>query len=187
MTAWHDPSGGIRLASAGSEHAIRIWDPDAGMLTSTNLSSAGQEVWALCSWHAADGSPRFASADFSGIIQIWDSTTGSPMGRPLVGDVGAVRALTCWQHADGNVRIAAGGDRGIRVWDTDTGASVAGWEIPGGVRTLVCWHTDDGSTRLASGGDDGMVRLWDPYSGLALRTIEVGEVSIWGLSDTPAS
>jgi WD40 repeat protein len=186
LTAWQDSSGHTRLASAGSDRTIRIWDPDTGVPAGEPLSVLTQEVWALCSWHIPDGSPRVASGEFADVIRLWDPVAGTPIGEPLIGGMGAVRAFTCWKHKEGSFRIASGGDSGIHIWDTDTGASVRGWQVPGGVRALTCWRADDGSTRLASGGDDGTVWLWDADRGLALRTIEVGEVNIWGLSDAPA-
>ena len=185
LTTWCDQGQGTHLASAGSD-GIRVWAPDTGNLAGKPLTALTQEVWALCSWHDADGAPRLASGDFGGAIRLWDPVTGTQIGQPFISDVGTIRALACWQDADGGTRIAAGGDSGIQIWDPDTGVSVRGWEVPGAVRALAHWRADDGATRLASGGDDGTVWLWDADKGLALRTIEVGGVSIWGLSDAPA-
>lgn len=186
LTAWHDTSQGTRLASAGSGNTMRIWIPDTGLLAGGPLTALTQEFWALCSWHDAAGAPRLASGDFEGTVRIWDAATGAPIGQPLRGKVGTIRAFACWREPDGSTRIAAGGDGGVQIWNADIGASVRDWEVPGGVRALACWQAADGSVRLASGGDDGTVWLWDAFTGIALRTIEVGDVLIWGLSDTPA-
>jgi hypothetical protein len=100
-----------------------------------------------------------------------------------------VGALTAWGLADGTTRLASAGDDGaIRIWDPDTGASV-GEPLVGHVATvlaLTSWTGADGAARLASAGYDGTVRLWDPQRGRAIRTIEVGPVAMWGLSDAPA-
>jgi WD40 repeat protein len=185
LTSWHDPRGGIRLASAGNDNAIQIWATETGALAGKPLT-APAEVWALCSWSSADGVPRLASGDFEGTVRLWDAVTFTPVGSALIGVVGAVRAFACWQEPEGGTRIAAGGDSGVQIWDPDAGRSVQAWQVPGGVRALACWRTADGSVRLASGGDDGTAWLWDVRSGLALRTIEIGDVHIWGLSDAPA-
>jgi WD40 repeat protein len=185
LTSWHDPHGRIRLASAGHDNVMRVWAPETGALAGKPLT-APAEVWALCSWRSADGAPRLASGDFEGTVRLWDAVTFAQIGPALMGDVGAVRALACWQEREGGTRIAAGGDGGVQIWDPDAGESIQGWQVPGGVRALACWRAADGSVRLASGGDDGTVCLWDTRSGLALRTIEIGDVHIWGLSDAPA-
>ncbi|MFI5798321.1 P-loop NTPase fold protein [Streptomyces sp. NPDC051677] len=187
ITHWVDPEGKRRVASAGTDHVIRIWDGETGELVGA-IETATQGIWSLCSWVDAEHGPRVAAGSFDGLVTVWDPVGGTRVGEPFQAEDSAIRGLACWTNSDGRIRIASGGAGGIHVWDALSRRAV-GRPLSGhtsGIRTMVAWHRADGSIRLASGGDDGTIRLWDPEQGISLRTVEVGAISIWGVSDAPA-
>lgn len=186
LVAWNDPSGATRIISVGADCVIRMWDPETG--TALGQTVLGNTTpWSICCYQGNQGT-RVAVGAYDGSITLWDPSTGD-IGDPLPGHRSAVMALVSWQRPDGSVRIASGATDGVKIWDPN--AKVCVGQLFSGelamVRALVCWLAEDGSIRLASAGDDGKVRLWDPDKGLALRTVEVGGVKIWGLSDEPAT
>ncbi|MDQ0772899.1 WD40 repeat protein [Streptomyces aurantiacus] len=188
VTHWVDFEGRRRVASAGTDHTIRIWDGESGEPVGAPIETGTQGIWSLCSWIHQEEGPRVAAGSFDGLVTVWDPVAGIRIGDPFQAEDSAIRGLTCWTNGDDRVRIASGGARGIHVWDVASMEAV-GRPLVGhtsGIRTMVSWCRADGSVRLASGGDDGTIRLWDPEEGLSLRTVEVGAISIWGVSDAPA-
>ncbi|WTD65347.1 P-loop NTPase fold protein [Micromonospora sp. NBC_01638] len=188
LSPWRGSDGRQRLASAGTDGVVRIWDPETGDLIGSPLTGHASGIWSLASWSGADGTVRLAAGGFDGRVYIWDTEAQVRLGEPLGEHTTAVLALTAWVRPDGAVRLASGGADAIRVWDVETGA-VVGVPLHGhsaAVRALVWIRSPQGEVQVASGADDGAVMLWDPESGMAVRTIEVAAVSMWGLSDTPA-
>lgn len=148
------PGGG--LASAGFDHAVILWDPEAG------------RALRVVRWHAGavaalavlpDGG--LASAGEDGRIAIWPPS-GSPPGpsgdaeapaRVLQGHAAPIAALAAGPQG----RIAsAGWDGTVRVWAPDGTAEVL--EGHAGPVNGVAWGVGGG---LASAGYDGTVRIWE--------------------------
>jgi WD40 repeat protein len=179
-----DASGTIRLASAGSDHTIRIWDVQRGVAVGTPILAHDTAVWALTSWIDNEGRVRLASSAEDAVIRIWDPLSGEEVGQPLTGHIGWVSTLASWRGAGGD-RIASGGfDGTIRIWDPDSGMP-AGPPLlghTGPVLKLFHWCDRDGN-RLASTSDDGTIRIWD-----ADRMVPLGEPlaghgpGMWGLT-----
>ncbi|MGW0085335.1 P-loop NTPase fold protein [Streptomyces sp. NPDC003393] len=189
LAAWTNAEGSQRLASAGDDGRIRVWDPETGEPVGADM--AGHTAWAraLAVWTTDQGVPALASAGFDAVVRIWDPETGAAVGGPLTGHTARIGALTAWQDTDGAIRLATGSDDDtVRVWDPQTRTS-AGDPLVGhtsGVWALTSWTTPSGDPRIASAGYDGTVRLWNPRTGEAVRTIETGPVTLWGMSDAPA-
>ena len=178
-----------RVVTAGTDRTVRLWDPATGTEAGPPLADAGSGgFWGLCSWLDEDGSPRIALGGFDGSLSIWNPLTGSRQGTLPSPEGPDVRALVCWQTDDGRTRIASTNGSEIRVWDP-VSCHAVGTPLRGhlsSIRALTVWRASDGTARLASAGDDGSIRLWDPDRGVALRTVEVGAITVWGLSDAPA-
>jgi WD40 repeat protein len=110
VTALIEVAGG-RLASAGTDGTVRLWDP------ATPASPAGPvftdhtgAVTAL----AALGDGRIASGSADGSVKVWDPDQ-IPLGvRTVYRPEGAVTALTAL--ADGRLATAGADDWAIQVW-----------------------------------------------------------------------
>jgi WD40 repeat protein len=186
IAAWPG-SAGARLATGGADGTIRLWDPVSGEAIGSPRKAHDGWVRSLVVWQDPKRT-LLISGGYDGTIRLWDAETGTALGSPLSGHVGRVAALAAWTAEDGGARLAsAGADGVIRLWDLERRTQI-GDPLLGhiaGIWALSSWSTAEAGVRLASAGQDGTVRLWDPERGHALRTIEIGPVSIWGVSDAP--
>jgi WD40 repeat protein len=150
---------GQRLASAGSDGAVRLWtaqaDPVFGLL----------EGGATSTRHVAfspDGSLLAAASD-DGLVRVWETSTGALAREiPVTG-----RALgLAFQPPTGAI-IAVTDDGGIELYDAASGERRAGpWEG----HTDLVWSaafSPDGE-RLVSSSRDTTIRLWDIANGRTL-------------------
>jgi WD40 repeat protein len=142
---------GRRLASAGDDHAVRIWDVSTGENIAT-LTGHTNFVFAVA-W-SPDGQ-QLASGD-GHTIRLWDADTGENTAT-LTGHTAGVRAVA-WSP-DGHLLASASDDTTVQLWDVRTGENAAiltGYtSYPG---RGIAWSPD--GHRLAS-ASSGTIRLWD--------------------------
>jgi WD40 repeat protein len=161
---------GRRLASAGADGTVRVWDASSGEEALVLRGHAGG-VSGVC-W-SPDGR-HLASAGADGTVKVSDAVTGQQTFALWSHNGGSTAA--CWSP-DGRRLATAGGDGTVRVRDAATGQptlTLPGHAIP--VQS-VCWCPD--GRRLASAGKDWAVKVWDTVTGqeaLSLRG-HVGGVS----------
>nr|WP_249731943.1 TIR domain-containing protein [Roseococcus sp. SDR] len=167
---------GTRLASAGDDGTLRIWDVRSG---SRLLTLHGHLDWVLACAFAPDGT-RLASAGSGGTLRIWDAHSGVAL-LTLRGNEGMARG--CAFAPDGTRLASAGDDGTLRIWDAQSGGellTLRGHED--GV--LACAFAPDG-TRLASAGHDGTLQIWDAQSGAELLTLRGHEGSVQACAFAP--
>ncbi|GAA1614611.1 P-loop NTPase fold protein [Catellatospora bangladeshensis] len=186
LAAW-DGAAGPRLASGGDDGTIRIWDPVTGEPAAEPWTGHDGWVRTLSVWQGP-GRHLLISGGYDGTVRLWDLDTGAPVHEPLRAHAGRVGAVWTWAEPDGGARlVTAGADGVICRWDLDRVApmepALRGHE--GGIWAVTGWTDAQGEVRLATSGQDGTVRLWDPRRARAVRTLEIGPVSIWGVSDAP--
>ena len=153
---------GRRIASAGEEGAVRLWDA-AGRAV-RDLPALGARSVAF----SPDGR-ALASGGGQGLehaVRIWDVATGRSL-RVLRGHTGLVESVAF--SPDGRTLASGDDDAVVRLWDAATGRAIRA--LRGHTRTVESvTFSPDGRT-LASGSDDGSVRLWDAATGRAIRTL----------------
>jgi WD40 repeat protein len=132
---------GRRLASAGSDRTVRLWDPATGREV-LRLDGHPAPVTAVA--FAPDGS-RLASADAAGFVKVRDARTGEEVAG-WRGSGGQVNTLAF--SPDGG-RLAADCDRDVRVWDPATGKAVL--TLPGNAEKVACVTFSPDGKHLAAG------------------------------------
>lgn len=105
---------GTRLASAGEDNTIRLWDTGTG---SELRALRGHNDAVVGVSFSPDGT-WIASGSRDQTIKLWDAETGAEL-RTLQGHSDA---LTCLSFSPDGARIAsAGADRILKLWDPTTG------------------------------------------------------------------
>jgi WD40 repeat protein len=153
-----DP-GGRRIATAGFDGTLRLWDVGADRPLGRPWRAHPRGGMAAAFDPAGR---RLASGGSDGVVRIWDLEGEEPaLARELSGHERDVRALA-WRP-DGLAIASGGRDAKVRIWDLGSGGSR---ELPGHTRPVRALAFDvagcrAGACRLASAGSDGTLRVWD--------------------------
>jgi WD40 repeat protein len=158
-----------RLASAGLDKMVRLWDVTTGQEVLTLRGHADLVGRVLFS---PDGQ-RLASASADGMVRVWDA---SPFGESadrriltVCEDGGAIYGLTF--SPDSRRLASAGSDNAVKIRDAETGRELLvlrGHKSP--VFSVAFSSGPEGQHRLLSGSNDQTVKLWDPLTGQELFT-----------------
>jgi WD40 repeat protein/tetratricopeptide (TPR) repeat protein len=152
---------GRRLASAGWDGSVRLWDAHTGQLLR------------ILSWHASGVNCVAFSpngrllACASQAVQLLDAHTGKEL-LVLSGHAGLVFSVVF--SPDGRRLASAGADRTVRLWDASTGQPLR--TLSGHAESVSSVAFSPDGHRLASASQDWTVRLWDAHSGQPLRTLK---------------
>jgi WD40 repeat protein len=143
---------GRRLASAGRDKTVILWDVDSRQPLAT---LAGHKDWVTSVAFSPDGK-RLASASGDKTVILWDVDRCQPLAT-LAGHKGGVSSVAF--SPDGKRLASASEDKTVILWDVDRRqplATLAGHK--GGVSSVA--FSPDGK-RLASASWDKTVILWD--------------------------
>jgi WD40 repeat protein len=163
---------GRRVISGGGDRTLRVWDLETGEPRGCIEGFAdGIASFAL----SADG--QLAACACGRTIEIRDLQTGGCLKAFEAPDTGAIALL-----GDGRRAVTGDRERGVRVWDIETGhqpARHAGdWWLPvhalalAGPRRAVSTALEKriGPDALVSGAP-GVLRVWDVETGRCLKAI----------------
>jgi WD40 repeat protein/serine/threonine protein kinase len=153
---------GTRLATAGLDPAVCVWDVRDGRLLARLRDRRGL-IRPLA--FSPDGS-RLASAGEDLAVRLWAVPGGRLLAR-LGGHARLIRQLVF--SPDGSRLASASADRTVRLWDAQAGKPLAVLRGHRGDVSQVAFSPD--GTRLASAGNDSGIRLWDGRTGRLLRTL----------------
>ena len=173
--AW-SPDGQY-VASGGYapfDTTIKVWDVTTGLLLRI-LEHGGQGnaiAWSLDGTYLAAG---------GGFIRIWETEAYTAI-RTLGEGQGLAISSVGW--SPGGDRLAAGGVRIIKVWDVETGDSIATLQAHRGQVNSVTWSPD--GRYIASGASaylsDRSIRIWDRETGRMIRIIRDGLCGVGGFN-----
>jgi WD40 repeat protein len=152
ITAVAVVSGGESIATAGDDHAIRLWSSTSGKLVRT---LKGHADWVRALAFSPDGA-TLASAGDDHSITLWEVTSGNKLAKlnahPHV-------VYTIAFSPDGKQLAAAGFERTVRVYDVAERKLSKELEGPDVDLRAVAFSPD--GTRLAVAGRNGQVRGWN--------------------------
>ncbi len=148
---------GRRLASAGADSTLRVWDGDSALELACLRGHEGAVRGVM---YSPDGR-RIASAGADQTVRVWDADSG----RELVCLRGHDGEVTAVAFAPDGRLVSAGKDGTVRLWDAGSGQERACLRGHDGEVTAFAFAPDG---RLASAGKDGTVRLWDTDRGQEL-------------------
>jgi|GEM_PF-6895717 len=169
--AWSPRSD--RLASAGSDGTVRIWDTESG-ITFLRASPCAGHANAVA-W-SPDGA-LLASGHDDSKVRIWDARTLEPLASLEIATLGVLKLA--WSP-DGD-HLAAAGAKGPVILVEWPRCDIRRIGKHDGEVYALSWSWD--GSILATGGADAVVRLWERHSGFALRAMLVDRTLIKGLSD----
>lgn len=171
---------GFRLASAGQDGVIRIWDTNTGSLQQEfkvskeqlqiapwrqqwELKEAGEEIAWTPAW-SRDG--RLIACGYGdAVIRLWDAVTGEIV---TILDGHQLKVNNVAWSPDGKVLASCADDKSIKLWDIGRGECFATlYGHRGGINTIA-WNPD--GQLLASASLDGTVRVWSTQSHELVKT-----------------
>ncbi|MGB8852319.1 MAG: protein kinase [Pirellulales bacterium] len=147
---------GQRLASAGTDGCVRIWNVSTGGCEA-ELAAHESAVYSVA--FAPDGA-TLASASRDRTARLWDTTTWKErcVLRDHAGTVYAARF-----SADGGRLVTASMDHTARVWNTDTGVCEVTLSGHSSRVFSAAFSADDAAIVTAS--EDGTARIWNANTG----------------------
>ena len=179
---------GSRVAAAGSDYTVKVWDVATGQQTLTLRGHTGTVSGVAFS----PVGTRLASAGGDGTVKLWNTATGREVltikrhaGGVSKGHIGTVNGVAF--SPDGS-RVASGVDETVQVWETASGRETLTLKGHTGDVESVAFSPD--GSRLASAGSDAVeinpdgsrvvdpsgnatVKVWDLATGRETLTIKL--------------
>jgi WD40 repeat protein/tRNA A-37 threonylcarbamoyl transferase component Bud32 len=125
-----------------------------------------------------DGRLAF-TLDGTGVVRRWDGLTGSEQGALQTSLKGA-HALAV---SPGGLVALAGAGGAVEVWDFDQHRRLA--EIAGGQERIDRLAFSADGQRLAGGSNSGVIRLWEPRTGVEVLCLRGHTEAVLGLVFSP--
>ncbi len=193
--AWEP--GGNRIASAGGDGRVRVWDADTGqtLLTYRGHTWLFENVnWPPTIYNIAWSSEglRIASAGDGTKVYVWDAATGQTI-VVYEGHSGLLANVFALAWSPDGTRIAsacsaASIDKTVHIWDAITGKKLLHYDshyglLPNFSVSAVAWCPD--GTRIASTCGDKTIRIWNATNGKHISTLKVHSNWVSNLAWSP--
>lgn len=149
---------GRRLAAAGADGAVLVWDATAEVLQHTLVGHKG----AVYATAFSPLSGLLATAGADGRIRIWDPDRGAELLSLSGWECRA--SVLAFSPVDGTLAIG-GTDGTVRFREPSNWTQTRAW--PGHVHGITAMCFDPGGPRLATAGRDGTARIWALATGSA--------------------
>lgn len=180
VTALAWPQIGARRALAVAVgYDIICVDPETNRQIGPEMTGHLLPIRSLITVPSASGD-LLASAGADGTVCVWQPASGEQLAR--FGDHEfTVRSLATYQNSQTRLLASGGSDGNIRVWNTDTleqhGSTIKCDQNV--INDLAFVTPEDGDLLIAVAGQDGTLKLWDPQTCRAVRTLNCtdGELS----------
>jgi WD40 repeat protein len=116
------PGSHPRLASAGADHIVRLWDPVSGHACGQPLTGHTGQVRAVITAISDNGSIILVSSGHDGTVRLWDPVTGTPravipLGIPVHALLQQRPDTLSRQRTSGGATITVGLRTGILALD----------------------------------------------------------------------
>jgi WD40 repeat protein len=141
---------GTRLASAGFDEGVIVWNPDNGSEINRLKDSKGVQALTFL-----PDAKRLVTVGPGNVIRIWDALTGEHL-TDLSGHTKAVLAVACARNKP--LIATASADRTIRLWDTSNWSQIKVLQGHLGPVQSIAFSPDDDLLASSANGID--VRLW---------------------------
>jgi WD40 repeat protein/serine/threonine protein kinase len=162
---------GTRLASAGSDRTIQIWDVASGQRSRTFDQEA--EIKALA--FSPDGT-KIASGGTDRLVHIWSIDGGAP--QAWTGHAGEILAVA---FTPAGTIVSGDANRSLARWDASGRAKFI--DVAGGNVAHIAL-IGDGST-FATAGADPALRIWDAKTGEGRAVLRAHAGQIVDLAVSP--
>lgn len=147
---------GRRVATAGTDGMVRVWDTTTGDVI-TEFSPGDGTVWSVI---AEPGGARLATAGADGAARVFTGASGDLVSE-FVGHTDQVLSVAFHPNA---TRLASGGADGRAfVWGAVTGQQIH--ELEGHTDAVFKIVFNNTGTRIATACMDGFARVWDAETG----------------------
>jgi WD40 repeat protein/serine/threonine protein kinase len=156
---------GERLASAGADGAVKIWNSRTGKVVLKFQAHGGSSVVSVA-FHP--DRKHLASVGADRTVKVWDLTTGQEVFQRSCDPVRDAAYTVAFRPPDGR-QVAAGGGGVVNVWDWETGQLVH--TFPGHSPQPIAVAFSRDGRHLATGSGREGPRIWDATTGAGpLRT-----------------
>ncbi len=174
-TAWSaafTPSG-QRVASAGNDGTVKIWEVLSGRLIQTiQVFTPASDEYGVTAIAFSPNGKTLAAATGDGRIFLYSTTDWEELDE-LNAHKGVIWGLTF--SPDGNFLASGGADTVVRLWDLTNNRLAL--ELKGHTGTVEALTFNNDGSRLASAGADKVALVWDTGSARIVYSL-VGHTGI---------
>ncbi|KAK9853443.1 uncharacterized protein MYU51_006555 [Penicillium brevicompactum] len=164
------------LASASSDHTVRIWDSRTRTAQHTLKAHEGS----VNSTAFSPNGQLLASGSGDKTVYLWDTATGDLL-HTLKGHTSSVSSVAF--SSDGGLLASGSYDETVRVYKAGTGDLLR--VIKGHTSLIYSVAFSSKGQMLASGSSDKIIRIWNPVTGVLLQALAGHQSSVYSVMFSP--